>query len=577
MSSDQNSSRDPNHHQTTLDWIMQKPKFKSWLTRTDPDSLFWIRAKPGTGKANIARTIARTIEENLKSSYSLSAITNTHKLFCFFSCAGRHRSVCVITSQGVDDKGARLRHGFEDEGVDAKVIDQDILRSVLLYISTWYWIASTNSAIKSIGRIVHTTFDVACILSRRVYPRIPTALRFKLRAEIDSLPVFGGPDTDTAVSLFNLDDRVTLQAGADVNVPDRDRFGCTALRAACSAPPISSEQQHRNLRMDFLEAGFDVDAGPARTEEITPLLQAAAESANSDMVKLLLCGQRMQKITAWQAATQRENSDIVKLLPCRQPMDFEVISYCFGRQGRKDHHDFVATDDDCKDAPYTSQEELCQRSYHGSLEYVTDCDSPNTAACSKYRGLLGFPRYCRLRGVLERFTIPIVGLAYPKFVSAAVLPVKYWTCCFCNDSISPFSYTSLHVYRELTETIASAQLGGEMRPDVYVVLSWAPERQILQYLAFCCTASVLIYLQRTGPYLKYSFLVCNGLLALICACEGTETMLKSLPVVVMVTLLASWVCQVSIKIVRVLRWHDVQNRPAATAAYSPTLVSKANP
>lgn len=96
------------------------------------------------------------------------------------------------------------------------------------------------------------------------------------------------------------------------------------------------------------------------------------------------------------------------------------------------------------------------------------------------------------------------------------------------------------------------------------MLPWSPERQVLQYLAICSVVSMLIYLQGTGVYLRHSFMVFSGLLYLICAFAGTETMLRFLPLVLMSSLLASWVFQVYTKVRRGLQDHGVQNEEVTT-------------
>lgn len=97
------------------------------------------------------------------------------------------------------------------------------------------------------------------------------------------------------------------------------------------------------------------------------------------------------------------------------------------------------------------------------------------------------------------------------------------------------------------------------------MLPWSPGGQILQYLAICSVASVLVYLQGTGAFLKYSFMVCSGLLGLICVSSGTETMLRLLPWIVLLTLLASWVFQVFTKIIWGLEPQEVQVESVATS------------
>jgi hypothetical protein len=112
-----------------------------------------------------------------------------------------------------------------------------------------------------------------------------------------------------------------------------------------------------------------------------------------------------------------------------------------------------------------------------------------------------------------------------------------------------------------------------MDSNVVSVLPWSPEQHVLQYLATCSVALLLVYLQGTGAYLKYSFVASSGLLALICVSAGTETMLRFLPLVVVVTLLASWSFQVFMKIIRGLPHHEVQDESVVTSECAPRTTS----
>lgn len=91
-----------------------------------------------------------------------------------------------------------------------------------------------------------------------------------------------------------------------------------------------------------------------------------------------------------------------------------------------------------------------------------------------------------------------------------------------------------------------------------------PETQILQYLAFCSIGSGLVYYQRKGPYLKHYFLISGSLLGLMCVSCGTETMLRFLPLVMLVTLLASCCCQVFTEVLQALQPHEVDEDLLAT-------------
>lgn len=236
----------------------------------------------------------------------------------------------------------------------------------------------------------------------------------------------------------------------------------------------------------------------------------------------------------------------------------EAFPYFWGRQGSL--YRCTAVDSATDEATYTSQDVVLKDIYQVSVEQGFDYDSPATAACSSYCKLA--VRYLRLHTAMKRFIAPAMFLGYPTVVSAAAVPMR---CNLCSSGIStlPLS-TSIHVQGILTKSIESVQPDWAQSSNVVLMLPSPPGRQVLQYLAFCSVASVLVYFQRTGPYLKHSFLVFSGLLGLICVSAGTETMLKLLPSVALVTLVASWICQVLIKMTRALRPYEVRDKPVAT-------------
>lgn len=241
---------------------------------------------------------------------------------------------------------------------------------------------------------------------------------------------------------------------------------------------------------------------------------------------------------------------------------YQMISYRWGRQDANEKGDAaVTTTVACKDASYTSQDSVLRRSYMASLEHVIEDGSPTRAASPKYREFVGFARYRRLHRVLVSFVSSAVVLGYPTTVSAAALSLK---CNLCSSGMYPLPSPSSHVCRKLTRTIEPAPLEGTMNSKVGLMPPWFPGRHILLYLAFCSAVPVLVSLQGTGEYLKYSFMVCSGLLAFICVSAGTETMLRFLPLVVLLTLLVSWVFQVFVKFTRAPPRHDAENEPVSS-------------
>lgn len=235
----------------------------------------------------------------------------------------------------------------------------------------------------------------------------------------------------------------------------------------------------------------------------------------------------------------------------------EAFPYFGGRQGSL--YRCTAVDSATDEATYTSQDVVLKDIYQVGVEQRFDYDSPARAACSKYCKLV--VRYLRLHTAIKRFIAPAVFLGCPTVVSAAAVPTR---CNLCSSGISTLPSSSIHVQGILTKSIESVQPDWAQSSNVVLMLPSPPGRQVLQYLAFCSVASVLVYFQRTGPYLKHSFLVFSGLLGLICVSAGTETMLKLLPSVALVTLLASWVCQILIKMIRALRPYEVRDEPVAT-------------
>lgn len=219
-----------------------------------------------------------------------------------------------------------------------------------------------------------------------------------------------------------------------------------------------------------------------------------------------------------------------------------------------------------EDSSYNRKDGVFHDSYQASLRCFIDHHSPIAADPSNYSEIMGFPRYRRLCRVLGSFIIPAVTLSYPTTASAAALS---WRCTHCSNGIFFLPSHSLDFHGKLTESIEETPPGGSTSSNIVLMLPLSPGRHILQYLAICSVASVLIYLQGTGTYLKYSFMACSGLLALICVSAGTETMLRFLPLVGLLTLLASWVCQVSAKIIRGPPFHEMQDESVATPGCAP--------
>lgn len=241
---------------------------------------------------------------------------------------------------------------------------------------------------------------------------------------------------------------------------------------------------------------------------------------------------------------------------------YEMLSHSWGQQriNSKVNITFTTTDTG-EDTSYNSQDGVSQDSYQASLRQIIDQRSPITADSPKYSETIGFPRYRRLRRVFGGFIIPAVALSYPTTVSAAAIS---WRCTHCSNGIFLLPTHSLLVHGKLTISIESTPPGGTTGSNIVLMLPWSPGRHILQYLAVCSVASVLIYLQGTGVYLKYSFMACSGLSALICVSAGTETMLRFLPLVGLLTLLASWICQVFAKIIRGPPCYEMQDESVAT-------------
>lgn len=239
---------------------------------------------------------------------------------------------------------------------------------------------------------------------------------------------------------------------------------------------------------------------------------------------------------------------------------YQVISHCRDQQEINIRGETIkmATDTG-KDASYTSQDDTIQDRYKANLGQFID--GPTTADPPRYKEVMGSPRFNRLGRVLGSFISPAVVLSYPTLVSAAALS---WKLDHHSTGILPPPFYSLRVYRNLTKAIESAPPHAITNSNVALMLPWSPGVQILQYLAICSVASVLVYLQGTGAFLKYPFMVCSGLLGLICVSAGTEMMLRLLPLTVLLTLLASWVFQVFAKIIWGLPPREVQVESVAT-------------
>lgn len=246
---------------------------------------------------------------------------------------------------------------------------------------------------------------------------------------------------------------------------------------------------------------------------------------------------------------------------------YQMLSNSWGQQGiNSKGNDTFTTADTGEDVSYNSQDGVFQNSYQASLRQLIDHHSPIAADPSNYSEIMSFPRYRRLCRVFGSFIIPAVAFSYPTTASAAALP---WRCTHRSNGIFPLPSHSLGVHEKLIILIEPTQPGNSTSSNIVLTLPWPPGRHILQYIAICSVASVLIYLQGTGVYLEYSFMACSGLLALICVSAGTETMLRLLPLVGLLTLLASWVCQVSAKIIWGPPSNEIQDESVAPLGCAP--------
>lgn len=72
---------------------------------------------------------------------------------------------------------------------------------------------------------------------------------------------------------------------------------------------------------------------------------------------------------------------------------------------------------------------------------------------------------------------------------------------------------------------------------------------LLCYFAFSGVAAVLVYLQRSNPYLKHAFLVCSAALFILSFCKGTELMFEILPWAIIGMLLVTGLHYILVKIV----------------------------
>lgn len=246
---------------------------------------------------------------------------------------------------------------------------------------------------------------------------------------------------------------------------------------------------------------------------------------------------------------------------------YQMLSHFWGHQKINTEGNITSTRTDAGEyVSYDSQDGVFQDSYQANLRKFIDHHSPTAAASPNDSEIMGLPGYRRLRRILRSFIIPAVALSYPTTVSAAALS---WSCSHCSTGMFPPPSHSLGVHGKLTKATESTPLGGTTSSNMVLMLPWSPGRSIFQYLAICSVASFLIYLQGTGTYLKYSFMACSGLSALICVSAGTETMLRFLPLVGLLTLLASWVCQVFAKIIRGPSCHEIRDELVATPGCAP--------
>lgn len=246
---------------------------------------------------------------------------------------------------------------------------------------------------------------------------------------------------------------------------------------------------------------------------------------------------------------------------------YQMLSHSWGQPGINSKGNITFTTAYTgEDASYNRQDGVFQNSYQASLRRFIDHHSPIAADPSNCSETMGFPRYRRLCRVLWSFIIPAVTLSYPTTASAAAIS---WRCTHCSNGIFLLPSHSLVAHGRLTKSIDSTPPGGSTSSNIVLMLPLSPGRHILEYLAICSVASVLIYLQGTGVYLKYSFMACSGLLSLICVSAGTETMLRFLPLVGLLTLLASWVCQMSAKIIRGHSCHEIRDELVATPGCAP--------
>lgn len=253
---------------------------------------------------------------------------------------------------------------------------------------------------------------------------------------------------------------------------------------------------------------------------------------------------------------------------CDVENHYRFIPHCWDRQEINNKSNAAITTIVCKDASNTSSDYMLLDSYKASLEQVIVHDSPNIAASPCYRDPAGFPRYREICKFLGSLIYPLVALRCPTTVSAAALS---WNCNPWHNGMSSISLSSLNIYSKLTRIVEPAALDSPMDSKV-LSMPWFPARNISQYLAFCSGVLLLVYLQGSGKYLKHSFMASSGLLALICVLAGTEMMLRFLPVVVLVTLLASWGCQVFVKIIWGLPCHEVEDESLANSSCAPKTV-----
>lgn len=219
----------------------------------------------------------------------------------------------------------------------------------------------------------------------------------------------------------------------------------------------------------------------------------------------------------------------------------------------------------CKKASNSSADDMLQSGYMAGLEQAIKFENPSTVDSPGSRDFAGFPRYHRLLEVLGSLTYRLVAISYPMTVSGAAIPPRY---SLCSNGIYSLPSPSLNVYRKLKRPTEPTPLNSTVDSNIVSILPWSPENNLLQYLALCSLASLLIGVRGTGAYLRYSFMASGGFLALICLSAGTETMLRFLPWVVLLMLFASLSCEVFMNIFWGLPRHEAGDELVTISGYA---------